>query len=144
MQDEIKSQIILMAIALSLGNVAGFLFDIYRRLRNLLSPGPITTFIGDLAFWMIMTMISFLTLIQINSGQVRGYIFLGIVLGLGFYWKYLSNYVISSFVYINIFTRYSYGKIAEKALDLKKLKIFALPKRILEDAQRIYRKIKQR
>ena len=73
---DIKPQVVLLTTAFIIGLVTGFLFDIYRRLRNLFSPGPFMTALGDLCFWGIITVITFASYLKISLGQVRGYVFL--------------------------------------------------------------------
>ena len=96
---EIEPQVALIVVALLLGIFTGFLFDIYRRIRNVLSPGPIMTALGDLFFWGVITGVTFYSLFKVNAGQVRGYLFVGMAIGLLLYVLYLSDNLIKIFVY---------------------------------------------
>ena len=141
---DIQAQIIFLSAALALGVFTGLLFDIYRRMRNLVSPGPFLTALGDLCFWSIITAITFASLLKVNFGKVRGYIFLGIIMGLFFYLLVFSAYVIQGFVLLEL----NFKKVTHKACSvvykLGEIKIITLPKRIIEDARRIYLKIKRK
>ena len=90
---QIQPQIMLLMASLIIGLVTGLLFDIYRRIRNLVSPGPYLTALGDLCFWCLISVITFTSLLAISSGQVRGYVFIGIAAGLAFYIHFISRYV---------------------------------------------------
>jgi len=139
-----SEQAALLATALILGLFTGLLFDIYRRIRNLIAPGPALTVLGDLAFWGIITMVTFLSLFRLNSGEVRGYLFLGLALGLLFYISFISRYVIAAFLFFDILTRKILKKVAYSLGQLKKLAVFTLPVRICADARRIFFKIRSK
>lgn len=141
---ENSEQAALLAAALMLGFFAGLLFDVYRRIRNLIAPGPILTALGDLAFWGIMTVVTFFSLFRLNSGEVRGYLFLGLGLGLLFYLSFISRHVIALLLFFDILTRRNINRFLRSLGRLKKLAIFTLPARIYMDAGRIFFKIKHK
>lgn len=144
MSREIQAQVLLLATAISLGFLIGFLFDMYRRLRNITSPGPLATFIGDLGFWLIVTVVAFYLLYKVNFVQVRGYFFLGLGTGLIFYFHFISRHIIHAFVRLNLFCQQKIYKLRCLWHQIKKCKIFFLFNRIFDDAKRIYSKIKRR
>ncbi|HHV17990.1 MAG TPA: hypothetical protein GXZ27_03935 [Thermoanaerobacterales bacterium] len=141
---EIQSQITLLMSSLIIGLVTGFLFDIYRRIRNLVSPGPYLTALGDLFFWGIITAITFTSLLAISYGQVRGYVFFGIGAGLSLYFHFISRYVIVFFVVFDIYAFRFLQKILSFVNGVKKFKIFRLAERMWTDARRILLKIKHK
>lgn len=141
---EIQPQIILLVSAFAIGLVTGLFFDIYRRFRNLISPGPYLTAFGDLCFWSIITVITFIALLELSSGQVRGYVFFCIATGVFFYLHFFSPHVINFFVLLNIYTTRIIKMIYFLTAKVKKLKVFSLLKRIWLDAKRIYSKIKKK
>jgi spore cortex biosynthesis protein YabQ len=141
---EIESQVALVAASLILGFFTGLVFDIYRRIRNVLSPGPIMTALGDLFFWGFITGVTFYSLFKLNSGQVRGYLFLGMAFGLLIYILYLSEFVIKAFVYTDIYERKAIRSFFGLTKFVNQFWVFKLPSRIYSDARRIYLKIKKR
>ncbi len=141
---EIRPQVILMMTSLIIGLVTGLLFDIYRRIRNLLSPGRYLTVFGDLCFWAIITIITFTSLLNVSSGQVRGYIFLGIVAGLSFYLRFISRYVIYFFVELDILASIIFRKMLSSINRIYKCKLFRIVGRIYSDARRIFLKTKRK
>lgn len=141
---EIGEQAALLAVSLLLGFLTGLIFDIYRRARNLFSPGPFLTALGDLCFWGVITVITFCSLFKINFGQVRGYLFLGLAVGLFLYITFFSSYVIRGFLLFDIFVKNQRSKVSYFDNRLRRLKVFKLPCRIYDDARRIYSKIKKK
>jgi spore cortex biosynthesis protein YabQ len=76
------------------GMLIGLLFDGYRVLRGIMTPKMLITDLGDLLFWLIATMLVFCTLIFINWGEVRVYIFIGLMIGFVLYMRLFSRYVL--------------------------------------------------
>lgn len=83
----------LAAMVLS-GNVLGILFDSYRvvsrelRLHRRLIP------LFDLAYWLAATVFVFRILYQTNLGEVRVFVFLGLLLGISAYFAFFSRWTI--------------------------------------------------
>jgi len=140
---QIQPQIMLLITSLIIGLVTGLLFDIYRRMRNLVSPGPYLTALGDLCFWSIIAVITFTSLLSISSGQIRGYVFLGIAAGLGFYLHFISPYVIWFFVVMDTYIGICFLKISKLVGKVKSLTAVRLVHRIWQDARRIFSKMKR-
>jgi len=141
---ETGAQLKLLLVSLLLGICTGFIFDIYRRIRSFLSPGPILTALGDLCFWGLITLITFYSLFQVNFGEVRGYVFLAIGFGLLFYLISLSKYVVKVFVLYDIFVRNQIKKLLRTVKAVKTPKVLRLVKRVFEDMRRISVKRKKK
>lgn len=144
MSYEIQAQVLFLITAFLLGFLIGFLFDIYRRLRKTISPGPLVTFIGDLGFWVLVTIVTFSLLYKVNFAQVRGYLFLGLGIGLIIYFSFISRHVIYIFVKLDMFFKKLFYRFQQLGRRIKKLKFFSIPRRMFNDAKRIYNKIKRR
>lgn len=76
------------------GVMTGLLFDLYRMVRGVVRPRRLLTDLGDLLFWLIVTLIMFVILVSDNWGQVRVYVFLGWSIGLLLYRAVLSSSII--------------------------------------------------
>jgi len=141
-----------------LGVVMGICFDIYRVLRGLIKPNRFMTVIGDLMFWIFITMMVFVGLVFKNWGNIRGYTFLGILCGFLLYKKTVSRLFVTGILktvyHIKIFFKtvtqavvlriVSLGqKMMLPALALFKSikKVVSIPVRIKEEAQRIFPKV---
>lgn len=93
-------QLYAFGIVLLAGVNLGLFFDLFRVIRGLLRPGFISTPLLDLLFWALVTPIIVLYLILANWGELRGYVVIGLVLGLFFYRLTLSGIVISFLLWL--------------------------------------------
>lgn len=73
------------------GFLGGFLYDFYRAFCRVRRFKKASVFIGDLCFWLFLTILAGGLLILINQGEVRFYVFLGLSLGAVFYFKFCSR-----------------------------------------------------
>ena len=86
----VYQQAVSLVITIGIGFLVGIIYDIYRVTRGLWQPKKLGTFIGDLFFWVIITIMVFTLLLLGNWGEVRVYVFLGLALGFLMYIKYCS------------------------------------------------------
>lgn len=85
------------------GMFIGILFDIFRILRRSFETPNFVTYIEDALFWIISA-ISFLYILFVfNNGEIRGYIFIGLLLGIALYMLLLSKFVVKVSVKIITF-----------------------------------------
>jgi spore cortex biosynthesis protein YabQ len=134
-------QAVLLGLSLGLGLFGGLLFDIYRRMRNAVAPGRWLTALGDIIYWVIITAITFNLLLRISYGEVRGYIFIALALGLFLYTLFLSPYTIRTLSIFDMLahrSRRGLQRIMRKAPHMKVIKSIG---RIWQDARRIYSKL---
>lgn len=81
-----------MAIAL--------VYDIFRIIRKAVRTGSLLTYAEDLAYWIIAAAIMLLTIYYSNEGEIRGFLFIGTIIGVVLYSSLLSKYVIGSSLFI--------------------------------------------
>ena len=79
------------AFTVLIGVVAGFCYDLYKVTRGTLRLRKIGTALGDVLFWIVLTGVVFTLLLMSNWGEVRLYVFLGLVLGAVIYLSILSR-----------------------------------------------------
>ena len=82
------------------GIIIGILFDIFRIFRKSFKSSDIITYIQDFLFWITTGCILLFSIFTFNNGELRGYIFVGIILGLILHLLCLSKYFIDVFVKI--------------------------------------------
>ncbi|TYP50873.1 spore cortex biosynthesis protein YabQ [Thermosediminibacter litoriperuensis] len=140
---DVDTQLLFLAGALASGAVAGLVFDVYRRIRNFLRPGPFLTALGDLAYWALTAAFTFYITYRINYGQVRGYLFLGFGVGLLFYITAVSPHVIRIFIILERVLSKTFSLPGEAFRRASRLKGVRLVKRIISDARRVFFKIKK-
>lgn len=87
-------------LVFSLTGVAiGILFDFFRILRRSIKTSNIITYIEDILFWILTGFLILYSIWYFNDGEIRIYIFLGIIMGCLVYMSTLSN------IFVNVFTK---------------------------------------
>lgn len=69
-----------------------FCYDILRTIRSVFHHKTVLVIIEDLLFTVFSALTSFLFLCTYNYGELRGFFFLGILLGIGFYYMILGSH----------------------------------------------------
>lgn len=87
-------QLFTFTVLLGAGVIIGLVFDMYRVARGITKPPKIISHILDLIIWFILALLVFVLLLFSNWGEVRFYVFLSLVIGLVFYFKFCSSTVI--------------------------------------------------
>lgn len=95
---ELANQAGVFLLTLITGIGLAVLFDVYRVIRRQLRLCTILTYIGDFIYWVIATCIAFGVLLAGNGGEVRLYVFIGLLSGALIYYQMLSRYVIKSII----------------------------------------------
>ena len=94
-----KNQAYLFIIFILNGFLIGVLIDIFRILRKAFKTKDIITYFEDILFWVISGGIVLYTVFKFNNGELRGFIFLGIIVGVLIYMLIFSKI----FIKINLF-----------------------------------------
>lgn len=85
-------------LVFSLTGVAiGVLFDFFRILRRTIKTSNIITYIEDVLFWILTGILILYNIWYFNNGEIRIYMFLGIIMGVLIYMSTLSNIIIKIF-----------------------------------------------
>lgn len=87
------------------GALIGILFDIFRIIRRSFKTADFITYIEDICFWLLAGLILLFSIFTFNNGELRLYVFLGILFGTLIYLLTLSKYFISIFVKIITFIK---------------------------------------
>lgn len=95
-----NNQAYLFAVFIINGILIGLLFDVFRIIRRTFKTTDFTTYIQDVIFWIITGIITLAFIFYFNNGEIRFYVFLGIVLGISVYILTISKYVIKISVII--------------------------------------------
>ncbi len=81
------------------GICIGIFFDLFRILRKTFKTSDWITYIEDVVFWILSGVITLYFIFAFNHGEIRLYLFLGILLGIVFYILSISKY----FIKVNVF-----------------------------------------
>ena len=76
------NQLYTFLIFILVGMVIGITYDIFRILRKSFRTIDFITYIQDFLFWIITGVILLYSIFTFNNGELRSYIFIGILLGL--------------------------------------------------------------
>ena len=116
------------------GVLIGIFFDIFRILRKSFKTNNIVTYIQDILFWIVTGLFILYVIFKFDNGELRSYIFIGLLLGMVLYLLLFSKMFINIMVNVilcpiiklirNIF------EITKKAYYLIKLQIMKTIKRI--------------
>lgn len=77
------------------GVIIGLLFDFFRILRRSFKTSNIITYFEDVLFWILTGVLILYNIWYFNNGEIRIYMFLGIIMGGLIYMLTLSNIIIS-------------------------------------------------
>ena len=94
------NQAYLFLIFIINGILIGFLFDIFRIIRKTFKTADLTTYIQDIVFWIAAGIMTLAFIFYYNNGEIRFYVFLGIILGVTIYILTISKYIIKASVKI--------------------------------------------
>jgi len=90
----LENQAYIFLIFILNGFLIGLLFDIFRILRKSFKTKDFLTYIQDFLFWILAGIIILYSLFKFNNGEIRGYVFLGIFIGVITYLFLFSKYFI--------------------------------------------------
>ncbi|MBR3255854.1 MAG: spore cortex biosynthesis protein YabQ [Clostridia bacterium] len=113
------------------GFIIGLLFDFFRILRKCFKTANLVTYIEDILFWILTGFLVLYTIFIFNNGEIRFFMFIGIIIGIALYILLLSKYIITINVFIiNIFKNLT--KSTKNVLkNLRKIGDFRKKNRIL-------------
>ena len=111
------------------GVTIGILFDFFRILRKAIKTPNFVTYIEDILFWILTGLLILYNIWYFNDGEIRIYMFLGIIIGLLIYMSTISKPIIQIFskvleIIINILKipfrviSIVFGKISTKILSI--------------------------
>lgn len=90
----VTNQAYLFFIFIINGILIGLLFDFFRIARKVIHTSDIVTYIEDILFWILAGIIVLYSIFVFNNGELRLFMFLGIMLGALVYMLFVSSYVI--------------------------------------------------
>lgn len=74
-----------------IGLIIGIIFDFFRAIRRNFKSSDFITLLEDIAFLVLTSFLIIFSIIRINGGEVRFYLFLGIFFGILIYSLTISN-----------------------------------------------------
>lgn len=91
MEVSVSNQLYVFFVMVLCGACAGVLFDLLRALRRAFGANAFTTSLGDILFWLIISIGVYMTIFMFNYGQIRWHEIIGIILGSVIYFLAFSR-----------------------------------------------------
>ena len=85
------------------GIIIGILFDIFRIFRKTFKTPDFLTYAQDILFWILVGIILLFSIFHFNNGEIRSYVFIGLIIGILIYILTISKYFIKISVVILVF-----------------------------------------
>lgn len=85
------------------GIAIGILFDFFRILRRSIKTSNLVTYIQDILFWILTGIIVLYSIWYFNNGELRIFVFLGLIIGILIYMTTLSSIIVKIFTKILVF-----------------------------------------
>jgi spore cortex biosynthesis protein YabQ len=89
--ESVGSQVYIFIWSVFGGMIIAFIYDIFRIIRKAASSKKIALYIEDFIYWIIAAFTLFWVMYAINDGEMRGFFFIGSVLGVTTYALLLSK-----------------------------------------------------
>ena len=86
MERILNTQLGMFLVYACTGIIICVLFDIFRALRKTIKTSDILTYIEDIIFWTITAAILIYITFILNSGHLRAYTYIGLILGIIIYY----------------------------------------------------------
>jgi len=74
------------------GAILGFALDLLRAFRLALRPRGIASFLFDLFYWLVSSAVIFPLLFLATLGELRLFVWLGLLIGAGYYFAFLHEW----------------------------------------------------
>ncbi len=91
----IEHQSTVFLYSILMGVILSLLYDIFRVLRKEIGHKNIAVMIEDILFWALCTSLMFVFVYNINSGQIRAFVFVGAAIGCILYYLTISRFLIN-------------------------------------------------
>ncbi|WP_304942263.1 spore cortex biosynthesis protein YabQ [Vallitalea guaymasensis] len=103
MNSLVSAQAISFIMSILSGLFLGFVYDLVRVLRRIIKHPKWLINVQDFIFWLFGSFIIFLDIFKNNNGVLRGFLYIGVFLGLIIYFFLISKLVLMIFMKIYSF-----------------------------------------
>jgi len=80
--------------------IIAFVYDIFRVRRKAIKSGNLIVYFEDFIYWIIVALVLFAVVYRSNEGEIRGYLILGVIIGIILYAFLLSRIVMKVFLFL--------------------------------------------
>lgn len=82
------------------GAIIALIYDLFRIKRKTVKTGIVAIYFEDLIYWIIVAVIMFAVIYHSNEGEIRGFIFIGTILGVTLYALLFSKIITKLVIFI--------------------------------------------
>lgn len=91
----LENELVVFFIYVISGMAISIFFDIFRVLRKTIRTSNIVTYLEDAIFWIVVGIFLIWEIFTVSYGELRSYIFIGLLIGFAFYMLTLSKHFIN-------------------------------------------------
>ena len=81
----IHNQVYVFLWSILIGSILALVFDVFRLMRRKGNTKNIVVYIQDIIYWIIVAVIIIISAFVTNDGELRGFMFVGYIIGAIFY-----------------------------------------------------------
>ena len=96
----VENQAYLFLVFTLTGFIIGALFDVFRILRKSFKTSDFITYLEDILFWVLTGFLIIYNIWYFNDGEIRLFMFLGLIMGILIYLLLLSKFFIILMTFI--------------------------------------------
>lgn len=96
MEVVVAEQTLLFLEALTVGFFLGLFMEPLRIYRMMARPGTVAVFFQDVIYWFLCAVCSFVFILTVNSGQLRIFLVIGIVIGMTVYFLTIGTLIMKA------------------------------------------------
>ncbi len=96
MEVVVAEQTLLFLEALTVGFFLGLFMEPLRIYRMMARPGTVAVFFQDMIYWFLCAVCSFVFILTVNSGQLRIFLVIGIVIGMTVYFLTIGTLIMKA------------------------------------------------
>lgn len=98
MKVSVANQADIFLIFVAGGMIAAFIYDLFRIKRRVVHTCDFLVHLEDLSYWILIAVLFFICVYFSNDGEIRGYMFIGAIIGAVFYALTFSRIVMKILV----------------------------------------------
>ena len=100
MKETVTDPLLFFLASILFGVCLQAIYDIIRGIRRVFYHKSVFLFIEDIGFGIFTAVMAFIFLCTYNDGELRGFFFLGIVIGMILYYQLCSKFLLRAVIHI--------------------------------------------
>ena len=100
MKETVTDPLLFFLVSILFGVCLQAIYDIIRGIRRVFYHKSVFLFIEDIGFGIFTAVMAFIFLCTYNDGELRGFFFLGIVVGMILYYQLCSKFLLMAVIHI--------------------------------------------